>query len=261
MGKDANDSGFENEAAQHLLERAAMMKQYFKDTKLKGFEDRAGGLAAKFESARAGAGKARGYGAAAAATSQLENELDAFEAAFEKWYDEEAEDESFFAHVASLFLDIRLRLETYRAATGALGEAGGDIGKAKGICDEWKEEFKSAVQKYGAMAQQAAGKAGTAQERERAERVADTASTLLRYLDIHHEMLMAELLGKPGNDAPLAKALRMCGSPQGGVSDLRAHAYHMKSDAMQEQAAAASFAFFAYVGAVGAAFAVQKGDA
>ncbi|MFA6328519.1 MAG: hypothetical protein WCY41_03665 [Candidatus Micrarchaeia archaeon] len=249
---------FESEAAEYFLERVAMLAQYFNDTKLKEFEDRAGGLAAKFGSLRAGAGHARGYDAAVAATAQLEKELDSFEAAFEKWYDDEADDQSFFGHVASLFLDIRLRLEAYRAAIGALGEAGGNIEKAKGICNEWNGEFKSAVQKYGALAQQEAGKAGTPQERERAERITDAVSTLLRYLDIHHEMMMAELLGKPGNEAPFAKAIRMAGSSQGEVSGLRAHAFHAKSGAMQEQAAAASFAFFAYVGAAGAAFAIHN---
>lgn len=258
-GHMANPEDCEKELADYLAKSFGMLKQCFEDAKLKDFEERAKGLSAKLDSCRTRAAKARGYSEAESATAPLEKELDAFEAAFEKWYDEEADDQSFFARVASLFLDIRLHLETYRGGAGTLGEAGGNLEKAKEECGRLNEEFKSHVQKFDSLAQQVAAKAGTDSEKQRAERITDMTSTMLRYLDINHEMLMTELLGPAGKEGALEKALRMTGSAQGEVSGLRSNAYHLNDEAMQEAAASASFSFFAYRGALCAAFAIQGG--
>ena len=237
----------------------ASLQQYFKDVKLPGFEARIGGLASQFGSLRAAATGARNHDSAVSATLPLEKALDSFEAAFEKWYDEEADDPSFFAHIASRLLDLRLRLELYRGATGTFGEAAGDANKAKAACDELHGEFKSAVQEYDSLARQAAGKARTDAERQRVERITDLTSTMLCYLDLNHESAMLEVdEHAAGKESALQKALRLTGSAQGQVSDMRAHAYHLNNDAMQETAANASFAFYAYLGALCAAFAMKE---
>lgn len=257
--KKTGTNDCENDAAEYFLKSASSLEQHFKDVKLHDFEAKIGALASQFGSLRAAAAGARDYDSAVSATMPTEKALDSFEAAFEKWYDAEADDPSFFAHIASRLLDLRLRLELYRGATGAYGKAAGDATKAKAACEELNGEFKSAVQKFDSLAQQEAGKTRTDAEKQRAERITDLTSTMLRYLDLNHEATMLGVDGHvAGKEGVLQEALRLTGSVQGQVSDMRAHAYHLNNDAMQQAAAEASFSFYAYIGALCAAFAAKE---
>ena len=239
MAKDISTAikDCEEELAKHVEERYAMMEGYFKETKRKEFEDRAKKAAADFDAMR-------GSGNVSAAVG----EMNGFEAAFVKWYenDEDMDDAPFFAHSISLFKETKERLGVYQAAMDLLANAKGNTAKAKEACmaefEKAKDAYKAAAEKFNSMAR------GTDDEK-----TMDDASTLVRYLDLNHEARLVELMTPSGKGA-LEKTLARLGSDYGQVMMLRSHAYHLKNKAMQKAAADAIAAFFAYEGALCAAY-------
>jgi len=235
MAGETNAGGFsacEDELAKAVDGKYFIAENYFKDKKLKQFED-------AMKSARAGFQSSRGT---ADAALRAEKEISAIEAQFVKWYegDEDIDDAPLFTTSISFFRETKAKLSIYFVAMNGL--VSGSKEKSMALLSKAFEKFKSAAQKACSLAQGSG------------ERAEDTASTLLRYIDLNHEMRLTGMMAPSGrNEGALASALRQTGGEHMQVSDLRAHAFHSKNAAFQKAAAEALAAFYEYQGALCAA--------
>ncbi|VVB58349.1 Uncharacterised protein [Candidatus Anstonella stagnisolia] len=243
--------GCEETLAKNADARYAMMKGYFKDKKMKEYEDRADNARAAFQSCRSAMKGAGGIVGAQGIAAPIEKELGAFEAAFVKWYenDEDVDDAGMFTHVVSLFRETKELVCVYKSCMGLLGEAR-KAPKPKEACtrelEKAREKYMEAAQKVDALAQQT-------QE----ERATDDSSTLVRYLGLNHEARIAEMMAPSQKNNAAERAISSMGSERSLLLNLRAHAYHMKNKAMQKAAMDALGAFFEYQGMLCACYAIS----
>lgn len=218
--------------AKYVDEKYFILCNYFKEKKLKQFEDAAKAARESFASA---------HGSAASAV-RATKELDALESQFVKWYeaDEELDDAPLFTSIVSFIRDTKARLAAHKSAMEGL--AAGRKGKCMEMLGESFENYKSAAQKACSLAQ-----GGD-------ERTADTASTILRYIDLNHEMRVTEMMAPSGKSDALSIAIARTGSEHMQLSNMRAHAYHAENAALQKAAAELLMAFYGYQGALCASY-------
>jgi len=223
----------EERLAKRVDEKYFVLENFFKNRKMKEYEEKAKRLRAGFAS---------GKGTLASA-GRAEKELSALEAEFVKWYeaDEELDDAQMFGTVISFIREAKERLKIYGAAMDAL--SGGKQGSVAAL-EKAFLRLKQAVQKADAIAQ------GTA-----VERLTDTTSTLMRYIDVEHEMRLAELMAPSGSkDSPVEIAMARMGGRRGEFMDIRAHAFHLRNPALQKAAMELLEASYGYEGALCAAY-------
>ncbi|MCX6777565.1 MAG: hypothetical protein NT157_01640 [Candidatus Micrarchaeota archaeon] len=226
-------SGCEQKLAKLVDGKYFILENYLKEKNLKQFED-------EVKNARAGFGAGRGT---AASALRAENELDAIEARFVKWYEgnEDVDDAPMFSAIISFFREAKEKLAVYRSAMACL--AAGNREACMELLGKAFEKFKAAAQKACSIAQ------------DGDERMADNAATIMRYIDLDHEMRLVEMMAPSGSkDGAVDRALSRMGGGHGNLMDLRAQAYHAKNPALQEAAAELLAASFEYQGALCAAY-------
>jgi len=219
----------------------AILENFFKDRKTKEY----GAKMAEYEekAKRLRAGFASGAGGAPSA-ARSEKELSSFEAEFVKWYegDEDVDDAQLFSTVISFIRETKERLQVYGAAMNALGAGSKEACLA--ILSEAFGRMKNAAQKVDGIAQQT-----------NEERLTDVSSTIMRYIDIEHEMRLAEMMAPSGSaGTAVERAVSRMGGTGSRFMDIRSRAFHLKNASLQKAAAELLAASRAYEGALCAAY-------
>ncbi|MFA6329712.1 MAG: hypothetical protein WCX64_03455 [Candidatus Micrarchaeia archaeon] len=228
-------SGCEQELAKKVDGKYFILENYLKEKKLTQFED---------EVKKARAGFTSGKGTAAAAV-RAENEINAIEARFVKWYesDEDVDDAPMFTTIISFLRETKVKLAVYRASVAALS-----LGNKQACL----EAVAKAFEKYKAAAQKA-----DSLSKDVNERLTDTMYTLMRYIDLDHEAKLVELMAPSGaKEGPVAHAIFRAesGCNHGILMNIRSHAFHARNPALQKAAAELLAASYEYQGALCAAY-------
>jgi|GEM_PF-1120051 len=233
VGKLVSDC--EQELAKKVDGKYFILENYLKEKKLTQFED---------EVKKARAGFVSGKGNAAAAV-RADKELGAIEARFVKWYenDEDVDDAPMFSTIISFFRETKVKLAVYRAAMEGL---------ALGNKTACRDNVAKAFEKYKQAAQKA-----TSLSQGGPERLTDTTSTLMRYIDLEHEARLTEMMAPSGaKEGVVAHAISRAesGNNHGNLMDIRSHAFHERNTALQKAAAELLAASYDYQGALCAAY-------
>lgn len=226
-------AGCEQKLAKLVDGKYFILENYLKEKGLKEFED-------AVKSARAGFSSGKGTAASAV---RAEKELSAIEARFVKWYegDEDVDDARMFSSIISFFREAKEKLAVYRFAMEGL---------SAGSKEKCMAQLASAFGKY----KSAAGKACSLAQGGN-ERMQDTASTIMRYIDLNHETQLVQLMAPSGKGVgAVDAAIASMGAGHSNLSDLRAHAYHAENAALQKAAMELLSAFYEYQGALCAAY-------
>lgn len=242
----------EQTLAKNADSRLEMLKGFFKEKKMKEWEDRADKARAAFQSCRGKAGGCTSLVAAKGLGAQAEKEINSLESAFVKWYEneEDVDDAPMFSHVLSLLRETRERFCIYFSCMGLLGQAKG----ASKSTEECKRELGKAMEKY----MTAAEKVNSLAQQTQQEGAIDDASTLLRYLEINHEARLVQIMAPSGNKDPAEQAISAMGSERSLIIQMRAHAYHAKNSGLQKAAMELLGAYYEYQGMLCASYAVAE---
>ena len=236
MAKDISSAikECEQELAKRVDGKYFILENFFKDRKMKEYEERAKRVRAGFEAGRGNS----------ASAARAMKELSAFEADFVKWYeaDEDLDDAQMFSTVVSFIREAKEKLKVYGAAMDALGAGGKEACMAK------------LAAAFGRL-KQAAQKADALAHKTEVEMLTDATSTIMRYIDVEHEMRLAEMMAPSGTAGGAAeRAVARMGGRHGDYMSIRSNAYHLKNPALQKAAAELLDASYEYEGALCAAY-------
>ncbi|MCX6776288.1 MAG: hypothetical protein NT130_05575 [Candidatus Micrarchaeota archaeon] len=247
--------------AEFLSKAYSEIARVFKDRKMEQFENMAKAADSNFQSLRQAAfSRAKDCKSASSLTEAVEDDVVSMQSAFIKEYQsKEMDDDGFFTGMMYDFRQVKYRLALYRGFIGALGAARAALEKAgkedavKAAKDAGMREVEAAKEeyrKYVTEYDQVASKLGNGD-------ITDVSSTIMRYFDLSHEALVLEVPNK-SSENPRDRILRLTGSKEGELSNLRSKAYHAKSVELEKLAAAATIAFNTYRGAFAALFVISE---
>jgi len=240
--------------AEFLSKAYGEIARVFKDRKMEQFENMAKAADSNFQSLRQAAfSRAKDCKSASSLTEAVEDDVVSMQSAFIKEYQsKEMDDDGLFTGMMYDFRQVKYRLSLYRGYVGALGAArlAGKADAAKDACMREVEAAKEEYRKYANEYDQLASKAGN-------DDITDVSSTIMRYFDLSHEALVLEVPNK-SSENPRDRILRLTGSKEGELSNLRSKAYHAKNAELEKLAAAATIAFNTYRGAFAALFVISE---